>query len=553
MPVRVKVEDDPISIDGDDDDADKDNNAIEEDDEIVREMDVFLSPQLAPHLHLLQFPLQQYFVPSSQQRGQGSSKQLYSQFHEQQVPLAARFKPQHNMLELDQAIPTNLIEQMGQINLYQRSFASHTVPVTTHLALGKIVEDDMDEDAEDGKKTFSLHLAPIQHITQMRPTFSHIDEMDSAENADADAAAEEERQKQQQQQQSSERKPLMFQKKESERAAMARKNSYAYKKASEEGEEWISLKVKNGNDADNDFDDDEEEDMGDTSVAMLLQQLECPKDCRGHLVLDNVQRIGGRDHDIVQGTAVASSLAAATTKADNDSLVSYVRSLDYLPSAVATYDRAPVSATTANQSGNDDPEEALEHLINWKQSGLAEGIVLDLPTIAAHLTTVLRQGWPIPFKILKNTLPPSVKEQDLLTALTSCAVLVRGNYVLQSRLLSLPKSLAKARTFILLLLQSIGVIHRRRLDLVFGIGVENDNSNNSGRGAIIQDEFLTAETVFMLLKQVARKTSDGWVLKIQDDIAFLNRFPENANIYMTYWGRQMLPFQANLQRYAGVG
>ena len=37
--------------------------------------------------------------------------------------------------------------------------------------------------------------------------------------------------------------PISFQKKDSERAIMAKRSSYAYLKASREGEEWIDLEV----------------------------------------------------------------------------------------------------------------------------------------------------------------------------------------------------------------------------------------------------------------------------------------------------------------------
>ncbi|CAB9508750.1 Polymerase (RNA) III (DNA directed) polypeptide E [Seminavis robusta] len=498
----------------DDDQADEEEEE-EEEDEVVREMEVYLSPHLVHQLYMLQFPLQQVPTVATQHRTSAA-------------PIAVRVKPKHNMLELDQAIPTRYMEQEGLKHLLQRTYASHTVPVTTHLALGKVVRDDTSKESK-----FALHLSTLQHITQMRPTFTHIDQ-DDDDNADNIKALEEERanaaNKSNKSEEDDKRKPLMFQKKESERAAMARKNSFAYKKASEEGENWVELNVIDLQNADEVDLMDEEERPSEEEITALKQAMDCPPQFRKRSVMDKVKQDDADE-------------TATTDNNKSTSLASYVRSLDYLPA------KASASNTNNTTPGFD---QAQQFLVDWKQAGLDE-THFDLPTMGGHLTTLLKDGWPIPFSILKQSLPPNVDDKHILKALASCAVLVRGNFCLQSRLMTqLPKPVAKARTFALLLLQTMGVIHRSRLDHVFGIITDNnkDDDDNGNGNHGFHHESLNSQTVLMLLEQVAKKTPEGWVLRGQDDVQFLQRFPDNTNLHMQYWGRQLLRFQDYLQRYA---
>lgn len=191
-------------------DADDDRNG----DEVVREIDVYLSPSLYQKLYLLQYPLQQEPV---------------------RRPVVARMKPRHGMIELDHPLP-NHTEREGQYtHMNERTFQSQTIPVQTHLCLGKM---ERVSNADTGAQS-ALHLVPLGHISQMRPSFRHIDTANGTHNQVGDDddmdMADEQKQK--------DKKPVLFQRKESERAALARKSSYAFKKASEEAEEWLELEV----------------------------------------------------------------------------------------------------------------------------------------------------------------------------------------------------------------------------------------------------------------------------------------------------------------------
>lgn len=189
---------------------------MDEDDEIVQELDVYFAPDAAPQLYLLQFP--------------GKRADDVAAIVE---PVAARLKPRHNMLQLD--IPLPQAHQQSFQRTDTRRFDSQTVPVRTHMCLAQLVQ------ASDGSDQQQLHLVPLEHIHQMRPNFSHVDAQDALgdDGDDADAAmassAKDDAAKT--------NKPVTFQRKESERAAQARMNTYAFQKASQDAEDWIDLQV----------------------------------------------------------------------------------------------------------------------------------------------------------------------------------------------------------------------------------------------------------------------------------------------------------------------
>jgi len=395
-------------------DPDDDDDIIMEDasDEVVREIDVLLSPTMASQLYLMQFPLQHQQV---------------------QLPEAARIKEGHGMIELDENIPYNAGND-GLFILEQRTHQSQTISVQTHLALGKM-------SAETG----DLHLVPLSHIAQMRPSFSHVDETQDEE------IPEKEEEK-------LEKKPVMFQKKETERAALARKSSFAYKKASEDAEAWKALTV-------------------------------CGPDTIQHKQANDSL------------ACLSPFTPLVSTVASQDASTAFVRSLNYLPAQASVHDvdeAAPAS---------------------------------DLGQVCQQLTVSLQRGWPVPFSVLKSQYD-AMDDQDLLTALSSCAVLVRGNFVLQSRLLPLTPALQQARTFILFLLQRMGSVERVRLEHLFR---EMDS--------------VTSEAIQMLLEQVATRSVNGWQLKLEDNLDFYDLFPEHSQLHSQYWERQETRFADFLQQY----
>jgi hypothetical protein len=168
-------------------------------------------------MHLIQFPL----IPASNTGPRKANKPKPN------VPKSARIKPQHANLELEYEIPSENFSTQRQIpgalNLNTRTFTSHNIPLTTHMAMGVF-------DSTDSR----IDLIPLHRIMQMRPSFKHIDDL---HNFDEHDVLEEEDRK--------ESKTVMFKKQENERALLARQSSYAYKKACEGEEDWVDLTVHN--------------------------------------------------------------------------------------------------------------------------------------------------------------------------------------------------------------------------------------------------------------------------------------------------------------------
>jgi hypothetical protein len=83
----------------------------------------------------------------------------------------------------------------------------------------------------------------------------------------------------------------------------------------------------------------------------------------------------------------------------------------------------------------------------------------------------------------------------------------------------MPKSMQRVRTFILLLLQRGDLVQREKLDRLFG-------------GEVLSDKIL------VLLKQVAKKTEKGWMLRIEEDYGFRTHHPEQVTRHEQYWEKQ---------------
>jgi DNA-directed RNA polymerase III subunit RPC5 len=452
--VRIKIEDDD-PVDKTEECHEPMQVEDEMDDPLVREIDVYLSPALAHQMYLLQYPLQ----PADNPQNAGSTTS--------DTISAVRIKRRHGLLEIDHPLPQNLV--LGTEPLAHRTFSSQTIPVQTHLCLGKLVTD-----SANGTKS-ALHLVPLHNIRQMRPSFRHIDNHDNnigqqQQQLDQNRTADYDYDEEEEEEQAAaiaalDKKPLVFQRKESERAAMARKSSWAYKKSSQDAEEWHDLLVIQ-NDAH----------QRDAIVTTKVVQLSQPRE-----------------------TCLLQSPDSPGTNLD----AAYIQSLNYLP-----------------PSGRDDP-------MNIQYTGS------DIKSVTARLTSLMRQGCPIPFQILQDKFLDdataiAVDEVKLLSALSVCAWNVRGNYCLNSRFLpNLSEPVKRGRAFILLLLQHRGFVQRQQLMKVF-------SSSDNDRFATL----LSADTVLVLLQQVAKKIKGGWTLKIMDDKDHLMRFPENQRLHEDYWERQ---------------
>jgi DNA-directed RNA polymerase-3 subunit RPC5 len=370
------------------------------------------------------------------------------------------------MMELEYKTPVD-IENFGQYHLPTRTYTSHTIPVLTHMALAKVLPNTTSGNDE-------LHLIPLSRITQMRPSFAHVDE---ATTVHTSTDEEDARQKQQQSEaQKLERKPLGFQKKESERQALARKSSYAYKKISEESELWQELEVHG---------------IGSPDADEALLRVGLPDPQKDNLLVADGKTNNNDDQPLVLKNTT------------------YVQTLNYLPPAPKA---APQEAQQLPEDGNANDAVA--------------------SNACTKLVRLMHLGLPIPFSVLRAQFPESIADQTLFVALGSCAVLVRGNFILESRLLPMPPAVAQARTFLLFLMQAMEVVYRSRLEHVFE-----------------GDEIVNSETLLMLLEQVGTRTQDGWRLKVEDDLNLAKQHPSVVLVHLQFWSNQVRRFGPLLERY----
>ena len=453
----------------------------EGEDPIVRTIDVFISPTLSNTLHLLQFPIQPA-VSSAKKKNASSSDNK---------PTNAKIRPKHNMLELEypvppsahQGVPRPLPEKM---RISQRTFTSNSIAPVTHMALAKL--------NDDGTR---LDVVPMRkHVLQMRPSFGHLhDEEEDDANNTATSAAEP---KVMEGKYGNRQRPIMFQKKETERSATARRNSYAYKKASEEGEEWIELDVHGG---------------GETWSGLRADLMGKVK-CRNR---ENELKLVKKGVDGDEG---------------------YVKSLNYLAHISGEgfvenlSDWAPSTATSAVHESTADGDGDVDMA---KEATSSEHATAEL---ASKLAVLLQNGngTMIPYRVIRSRFNANKVSDEILTAaLSSCAVLVRGNFALKSNLANFlneskggdnkKKLMMELRDLILLLLNMHGMVQRERLVRAYSAKAEKMNAY----------EAITADTITFLLKTVAKKSDDCWVAKVEDDEEFAAKFPQVATCHGVYW------------------
>jgi DNA-directed RNA polymerase-3 subunit RPC5 len=453
-------------------------NVDGEEDEVVCEIPVFLSPALSRNLQLIQYPLQQH-----QRDNEVPNK-----------PSAVRIKQRHCMMEVDYPTPEH-IQVQGTYHMAERTFSSHTVPISTHMAMGKLLTLDQSQvtsSSNNSQPGVGLYLVPLSRITQLRPNFAHIDE-----ETPGTAGFDEERMRQEQQQEqdnqaASSRRPVSFQKKESERAALARKSSYAFKKASEDAEQWHHLEIHDATSA---------------TATELMKKVRCSNP--QHQLLDPAA--------LIQETAKHTSARSLNER--------YVNSMNYLPSTEQHHENG--SLVISDTSDEDESK---------------------ITNIVSKLVKIMHLGFPIPFSLLRQQFVDTISDETLFVALGSCAVLVRGNFCLASRLTGMPPAMAQARTFLLFLFQSMQVVHRQRLEHVFATPQMNGSSNNVHLNDP-NSQSVTPAMIGMLLDQVGKKTADGWVLKVDDDPSFAEQYPETLLAHAHYWTKVMELFKPMLQRY----
>ena len=485
----VKAEPTAVAAAGDSDtmmidDTDVGTTSSIDDDPVIREIDVYISPELARTAALVQYPLR----PSSFVVG-GKPDTTFQ-------PTAARTKPRHSMLELDYAVPTpsghysyHDVEELDGT----RKFVSTAVPVSTHMALGKL--------DETGDR---LDLIPLHTVLQMRPTFSHIDAVDPQQVAAAEQKAAE-AQAAQQQQAAAGTKPLLFKRKESDRAVTARRQSFAHLKSEQDAEEWIELQVAGGEETGLNDDD------GDLQKDAVLDKVACKH--RSNTIRLAKTVVGGN--------------------------VGYVNSLNYLP---VTEDLTGASDAGDGGGAGTAVGANLTNVVITPEN--ADQYKSDLTTRIATLLTS-SGGIPVPYPVFRSQyvgqdLDPvtghvahipdgRLTEEMLIDCLSATAALVRGNYVLKSSLCGLSPQVAEARDVVLVILNKHGKIRRQSLLKAL---------TEPAEGVAMDATIITEHLINQLLEPIATRGQNGMVLRVPDDETFATRFPTQADQHENYWERR---------------
>ncbi|PNH04418.1 Protein phosphatase 1 regulatory subunit 7 [Tetrabaena socialis] len=188
---------------------------VEDDDPIVRELDVYVCNEFAgssTQLGLLQHPLRPPWRP-----------------YDYAKTKAMRFKPQAKRIEVDLPLESDsrnyndVIEDLKKVK--QFTLRSTLTEDRTNLAVGTV---------KGGK----LLIAPLDFALQLRPSLHHLNVAASAKekgNADSDEDEDDEPKLH--------AVEVQVQKRETERQAQARKNSHAYITQKEDEEPFVNLNV----------------------------------------------------------------------------------------------------------------------------------------------------------------------------------------------------------------------------------------------------------------------------------------------------------------------
>ena len=313
----------------------------------------------------------------------------------------------------------------------------------------------------------------------------------------------------------------MYQKKETERSAAAKRSSYAYQRATEEAEEWLELDVHGRRDR-----------RWSPARQDAMGKVKCPDEAR---VLAPARNPASQDEDGGYVKSLNYLEGAAGTGVDGEAFVENLS--EWAPSTLNALDEDETS-----EQGGVDRVMGTEDGAATPSVGAAEQATAEL---AAKLAVLLQHGngAPVPFRVLRARFhPKKVPDEILAAALSSVAVLVRGNFSLRSRLAKFlhraaggeerkRRTLTDLRDVILLLLNMHGAVQRERLTHACAV--------MAARGARGY-EAVTADAVAFVLGTVARRAERGtcWVSKVDDDEGFAAAFPEVAACHGVYWTKK---------------
>ncbi|XP_067931838.1 DNA-directed RNA polymerase III subunit RPC5-like [Watersipora subatra] len=199
------------------------------DDEVVKEVDVFLTKELKDHLWLMQYPVRP--VDSS---------------YDNETFLSTQIKPLQRKVNIDVAIDTNASSYLTSKGEFLASSVDGSIPKGPRTyPSGKLDRIELksaqgipksDRYAIGAIKNGSVHLTPLSAIVQMRPSLSFLDKADAASkerekllDIDKDNSQDEEEAK---------TVTVKFARQETSEQKSRRIKSYDYLKKKESEESW---------------------------------------------------------------------------------------------------------------------------------------------------------------------------------------------------------------------------------------------------------------------------------------------------------------------------
>jgi len=468
----------------------------EETDEIIREIDVYISPALSSKLSLVQFPLHPRRIP------------IASSYHNSlQIPTKARLRPLHNKLELEYPLPTpqdtsRLSSLPSSIsNLTHRTLQSHAVQCATHMAIGGW--------SSDGS---SLYLTPLlsKSMYQMRPSFAHMDSPDTLSDEPTSTP-----------------QPI-FRKTQSKAASASpyQRMSYAEQKAQEDEEDWAELQVY---------------DKGTEEYHDKKGRLEQCQNVGMNLQFGNPNK-DRQDN-------------AATTAKDGRK---YIQTLNYLPPAQGMMDLDMFDYTPPDEEGKEtntnsivsenSQDQRYLHLLKSFASKITSQMV---KSGGSPLPYKLLQSRYIPHSS-QDDANDQMTRQAFVMGLSGSAVLVRGSsFVLKSSLMTwLHPSARELRDFILLVFYRDGQIVRPKLGQLSFL---QPTATEETKELMQAHTEIQSQVIHKLLHQLAQKGMNCWKWKYEkEDHSFEYDYPKEAMKHYQHWERKMEYFRDALDEYDNI-
>lgn len=384
-------------------------------DEVDLELDVFLSKRLDGKLYLLQYPVKKRQLPF------GNKERI-----------SAKIKPNNNKLEMDVCLDI----QSPSYNLSKGEQISLNVDGNDATSQGASMFDSnmMDKQTmhstavpSSGKRYVcgiirdgEIHLTPISHVLQLRPSFKY---MDLAEHRAARAAkAKEAVDADSSQDEADDAKAVTLRIKgaETEAARLARERSYAAYEKRLADEKWCPLKFYSAE---------------DSVVELERHKLLCQKTISPECMMDR-------------------------------SIPEYVRTpSEYLDSLKPTYAKQAVDDSAM-------PENVLSVSL-LKNESLGDQIKL-----------IMKNANIITFPHLMSLLPGSPDQNMVVRSLQSYALLIRGCWIVKSEVLFPPdtvspisgtpaESLCRSRDYILYMFTIKDFLARK--EVTTAVKIPNDD------------------------------------------------------------------------------